>query len=94
MGIPADIINAFTARLIIFPKDAEYFPPRGVLRFGMKFVCRPMVGLITSHVCTDLYSFQSRGMLDIVETAQVRVLLRIALEHTVSRVPDLFREAG
>ena len=85
MGIPADIVNTFTVRLIVFPKDHEYFPPAGVLRYGIKFIARPMVGLITGYVCSDIHSFQSKGPLDLVENGQVRVLLRIALEHTVSR---------
>lgn len=83
MGIPADVVNAFASRLVVFPKGRDYFPPHGIVRYGVKFICRPMVGLLISYLCTDLYSFQSKRVLDSVEIAQVRVLLRLALEHTV-----------
>lgn len=85
MGIPLDIVEAFTHRMVVFPPALRNIPPKGITEFGIKTILRPMVGLIVGYTMRTPWTFLPRKQLDPVEFAQVRILIRIAIDYSVSR---------
>lgn len=83
MGVPLDVVEAFTQRMVVFPPPFHDVPPRGITEFGVKIILRPMVGVIIGYTMRTPWTFSAKRQLDPVEFEQVRILIRIALDYAV-----------